>query len=180
MSIQTVARRYANALADVVTKSGETQKVQTELNQFVQMMTENPLLEEVFRNPSVPFEQKKNLLETLITRTKPTQTTANFLRVLLQNQRLSELSIVNQRFANVLEERAGVVSAEVITAQPLTDAQKSALEKQLQSVTGKKVYLNFKIDEDLIGGVVTRIGSTVYDGSVKNQLQQLKEKMIKS
>ncbi len=180
MSVHTVARRYAAALADVVTKNGETNFVQAELKQFENLMTENATLGEVFRNPAVPYEQKSRLLETLIARTKPTKTTANFLRVLLKNARLGDLSVINQRFAAVLEERAGLVSAEVTTAQPLDITQQAALQTKLQELTGKKVTLNFKIDPEIIGGVVTRIGSTVYDGSVKNQLQQLKEKMIRS
>jgi F-type H+-transporting ATPase subunit delta len=180
MSIQTVARRYANALVDVVTKNNEIAVVQPELEQFGRIMSESPQLGEVFRNPAVPYDQKSRLLESLIARTKPTKTTANFLRILLKNARLGDLTAINERFAAVLEERAGLVSAEVITAQPLAPAQQSALQTRLQQVTGKKVNLNFKIDPELIGGVVTRIGSTVYDGSVKNQLQQLKEKMIRS
>lgn len=180
MSIQTVARRYANALADVVTKNGETEIVKTELKQFQNLMTQTPQLAEVFRNPAVPYEQKSRVLESLIQKTKPAKTTANFLRVLLKNARLGDLSVVNERFAHVLEERAGMVTAEVTTAQPLSTEQQTKLQTRLQNVTGKKVNLNFKIDPEIIGGVVTRIGSTVYDGSVKNQLEQLREKMIRS
>lgn len=180
MSIQTVARRYANALADVVTKNGETEIVKNELSQFQQIMTESPQLGEVFRNPAVPADQKSRVLETLIGRTKPAKTTANFLRVLLRNARLGDLSAVNERFAAVLEERGGMVTAEVMTAQALSAEQQAALQTKLQGVTGKKVNLNFKINPDIIGGVVTRIGSTVYDGSVKNQLEQLREQMIRS
>jgi F-type H+-transporting ATPase subunit delta len=180
MSIQTVARRYATALADVVTKTGETDLVKAELTQFETLMTENPTLGEVFRNPAVPYEQKSRLLETLITRVRPNKTSANFLRVLLKNHRLGDLHAVNEKFASVLEERAGLVTAEVTTAQPLAAEQQTALQSRLQAMTGKRVNLNYKIDPEIIGGVVTRIGSTVYDGSVKNQLQQLKEKMIRS
>ena len=180
MSIETVARRYAAALADVVAKSGETEIVRSELAQFVGLMTENPQLAEIFRNPAVPYENKNNILETLIARTRPNKTTANFLRVLQRNHRLADLPAIYGRFNTVLEERAGLVTAEVTTAEPLAAAQQTALAARLQQITGKRVNFNFKIDPEIIGGVVTRIGSTVYDGSVKNQLQQLKEKMIRS
>ena len=180
MSNETVARRYAAALADVVVKSGETEAVRNELAQFVGVMTENPQLAEIFRNPAVPYDNKNNLLETLIARTRPVKTTANFLRVLQRNHRFADLPAVYERFNTVLEERAGLVTAQVTTAEPLAAAQQTALAARLQQITGKRVNLNFKIDPEIIGGVVTRIGSTVYDGSVKNQLQQLKEKMIKS
>jgi F-type H+-transporting ATPase subunit delta len=180
MSIETVARRYANALYDVVKKNGETEVVKNELAAFEQMMIDTPQLAEIFSNPAVPYEQKSGILETLIERAKPAKTTANFLRVLLKNARLGELAAVNEKFKSVLEERAGQVTAEVTTATPLAPEQQTALRAKLQSITGKKVNLNFKIDPEIIGGVVTRIGSTIYDSSVKNQLQQLKEQIIRN
>lgn len=180
MSIETIARRYAAALADVVTKNNETETVRTEIAQFANFMTENPQLGEVFRSPAVPFDNKKNVLESLIAKTKPAKTTANFLRVLQRNHRLADLPAVAERFDQVLEDRAGLVTAEITTAQPLADAQTAALQTKLQQMTGKKVKLNFKINPEIIGGVVTRIGSTVYDGSIKSQLQHLKEQMIRS
>lgn len=179
MSVETVARRYAVALADVVTKNNEAEIVADELRAFRNLMSESPQLGEVFRNPSVPAEQKSGILETLIERTKPTKSTANFLRILLKNARLGDLNVVADRFTSVLEERNGIVAADITTAQPLSAEQQAALQSRLQNVTGKKVALNFQIDENIIGGVVTRIGSTIYDGSVKNQLQQLKEQMIR-
>ncbi len=174
-----VARRYASALADVVTKNSETQEVQTEIQQFTQLLTDNPNLTEVFSNPSVAYEQKGKLLDTIITKTKPRPTTANFLRILLKNQRLAELPAVSEKFSSVLEERAGVVSAEITTAQPLGEPEKKSLQNRLEEVTGKKVLLKYQIDDQIIGGVVTKIGSTIYDGSVKTQLETLKNQMIK-
>ena len=179
MSNFTVARRYAAALADVVGQPNETNEVQAELLQFEKIMTESPLLGEIFGNPSVPYEQKSKVLETLLGKTKPRPTTANFLRVLLRNQRLAELPFVNQRFAAVLQERAGVVAAEITTAQPLAETEKTALQARLEAVTGKKVLLKYQINDEIIGGIVTRIGSTIYDGSVKSQLENLKTQLIK-
>jgi F-type H+-transporting ATPase subunit delta len=172
-----VARRYATALADVVTARGEAQEVQRELAAWAEMMQSNEQLLEVFRNPTIPYEQKRKVLNALITRARVRPTTANFLQVLLQNQRLAELSEVNKRFAQVLDERSGVVSAQVTTVRPVPEASQEALRTKLASMTGKKVRLSFTTDEDLIGGIVTRIGSTIYDGSVRNQLQRVKERL---
>ena len=177
MSVQTVARRYAAALADVVTAKGEAREVQEELSAWELMMRANPQLQEVFSNPTIPYEQKRKVLSTLIARSSVRQTTANFLQVLLQNHRLAELGEVNQRFAHVLDERAGVVSAQVTTARPVSEASQQALRAKLIELTGKDVRLSFATDEELIGGIVTRIGSTIYDGSVRSQLQQVKEKL---
>lgn len=173
-----VARRYATALADVVTARGEAQEVQKELRDWAEMMQSNEQLLEVFRNPTIPYEQKRKVLNTLIARTRVRPTTANFLQVLLQNQRLAELNEVNKRFAQLLDERSGVVSAQVTTARPVPQSSQDSLRAKLAALTGKSVRLSFTTDEELIGGIVTRIGSTIYDGSVRNQLQQVKERMI--
>ena len=177
MSVQTIARRYATALADVVIKQGEARAVHEELSEWESMTRSNSLLQEVFRNPTIPYDQKRNLLKELIARTKVRQTTANFLQVLLRNQRLTELSEVNKKFAQILDERSGVVSVEVTTARPVAEESKAALNKKLMDLTGKSVRLTFTTDEELISGMVTRIGSTVYDGSVRNQLHELEETM---
>jgi F-type H+-transporting ATPase subunit delta len=172
-----VARRYATALADVVTARGEAQEVQKELRDWAEMMQSNEQLLEVFRNPTIPYEQKRKVLSALIARTRVRPTTANFLQVLLQNHRLAELGEVNKRFAQILDERSGVVSAQVTTARPVPQSSQDALRAKLADMTGKSVRLSFTTDEELIGGIVTRIGSTIYDGSVRNQLQQVKERM---
>jgi F-type H+-transporting ATPase subunit delta len=172
-----MARRYAAALADVVIAQGEAREVQEELKAWGQMLEDNSALLEVFRNPTIPYEQKRNVLNTLNARTRVRPTTANFLQVLLQNHRLSELKEINQRFALQLDERSGVVSAQVTTARAVPEETKETLRTQIGTLTGKKVRLQFAVDEELIGGIVTRIGSTVYDGSVRTQLQQIKQQM---
>jgi len=172
-----MARRYAAALADVVIAQGEAREVQDELNAWGQMLEDNSALLEVFRNPTIPYEQKRNVLNTLNARMRVRPTTANFLQVLLQNHRLSELKEINQRFALQLDERSGVVSAQVTTARVVPEETKENLRTQIGTLTGKKVRLQFAVDEELIGGIVTRIGSTVYDGSVRTQLQQIKQQM---
>jgi len=178
MSAETVARRYAAALADVVLKSGETNVVQTELKTWVEIMNANGDLQTAFRNPAIQHQNKEKVLENLLEKTKPSKTTANFLRVLLRNSRLTELDEINERFALELAQRSGVAAAQITSARSLGEAEKAELKTNLEKLTGKKVDLTFETDEKLIGGVVTRIGSTVYDGSIKTQLQQLKEQLI--
>lgn len=180
MSIETVARRYAAALADIVTKTNDTSSVQTELKQWESMITSNSDLLNVFNNPSIPQAGKEKVLENLIERVKPAKTTANFLRILLRNGRLTDISEINYKFASVLEERSGGVSAQITSARPLSEEQKGEIQSNLEKMTGKRISPNFTTDEAIIGGVVTRIGSTVYDGSVKTQLENLKQQMIKS
>lgn len=180
MSVETVARRYAVALADVVEKSGESDIIRTELKQWETMMSANADLTNAFRNPAINQANKEKVLENLLEKAKPSRTTANFLRVLLRNGRLTELAQINERFASVMEERSGVVAAKITSARPLSAEEQAELQANLAKLTGKRVSLNFDIDQSIIGGVVTKIGSTVYDGSVKTQLENLKEQMIRS
>lgn len=177
MSSQTVARRYASALADVIIQQKEESEVGDELAAWERMIVSNPPLLEAFTNPTIPYEQKSKLLNELIVRTKIIATTANFLRILLKNQRLAELPEVNAKLSQVLDERAGVVSAQVTSARPVTDSIKAALQEKLGAITGKRIRLSFVTDATLLGGIVTRIGSTIYDGSVRNQLKRLGEEL---
>jgi F-type H+-transporting ATPase subunit delta len=178
MSIETVARRYAGALADIVTKSGEAGKIQTELKKWEELLNSNQQLFEVFSNPAITHDNKEKVLEGLLQKTKPAATTANFLRILLRNGRLTDLGAINKRFAGVLEERAGIMSGKVVSARLLSETEKKELQKSLEKMTGKSISLDFDIDPNIIGGVITQIGSTVYDGSVKTQLENLKTQLI--
>ena len=177
MSSQVIARRYATALADVALERGEAREAQEELLGWESLIGSSLLLQEVIGNPTIPYEQKQRAIKDLIARTKVRPTTANFLQVLLKNQRLADLSAINEKFAAILDERAGVVGAEVTSARPVSDSIKAALEQQLGQMTGSRVRVSFKTDDELIGGIVTKIGSTVYDGSIKNQLEELGKRL---
>jgi F-type H+-transporting ATPase subunit delta len=177
LSLQTIARRYATALADVITERKEATQVQEELKFWERMIAESPMLREVFANPTVSYEKKQKILSELITRTNVRETTKNFLRLLLKNGRLTELAEINRRLAVVLDERAGVVGAHITTARPIADDIRKTIETRLQGMTGQKVRLSFETEDAIIGGLVTRIGSTVYDGSVRTQLELLANKL---
>ena len=177
MSLQTVARRYAAALADVTIDRREEREVQNELDQWAAMIEGAPQLKEVFANPTVAYDQKRKVLEDLISRSRVRDTMASFLRVLLKNQRLSQLRDIAERYGLILDERSGVVAANVITARPIPEELKSSLHETLVAATGRKVRLSFTTDEAIIGGLVARIGSTIYDGSVQNQLERLSENL---
>lgn len=180
MSLQTIARRYAVALADVVTARGEAREVREELSSWEGMMGANAQLLEVFRHPTIPYDQKLRVLQALIARARVRPTAANFLQVLLQNHRLADLSEINKQLTQELDRRSGVVTAQVTTARLVPGPAQEALRARLGQLTGSSVSLQFAVDEELIGGVVTRIGSTVYDGSVRGQLEQLKQRMVGS
>jgi F-type H+-transporting ATPase subunit delta len=177
MSVQTVARRYASALADVELERGDARAVQEELLAWEKMLQSSPNLQEVFRNPTIALDKKRAILAKLIERARPAPTTTNFLKILLHNQRLTELGEINRKFAEILDLRAGMVAATVTTARTVPEEAQQQLHQKLMALTGKKVRIDFATDADLIGGLVTRIGSTVYDGSVRNHLELIREKM---
>jgi F-type H+-transporting ATPase subunit delta len=173
LSLEKIARRYAVALADAASSPGEAEAIQTELLQWESLMQANRELEGAFKDPTIPYDQKRNVLTQIIARTQPRETTANFLQVLLKNERMAALAEINKKFADVLNERAGVIAAQVTVARQVPETSKEALIKRLVELTGKRVRVTFAVDEKLIGGIVTRIGSTVYDGSVRNQLREI-------
>lgn len=175
MSLQTVARRYSTALADVAIERREEREVQKELDQWAAMIESNPQLKEVFVNPTVVHDQKRKVLEDLIARTRVRDTTASFLRVLLKNQRLAQLRDIAARYSQVLDERAGMLAGSVTTARPISEDLKKTLHETLSEAAGHTLRLTFETDETIIGGVVARIGSTVYDGSVQSHLERLAE-----
>ena len=177
MSSMTVARRYAAALADVLSERNEEAVVREELKTWEQMVQSNQLLLEALTNPTVAYDQKSKLLNELLTKTKVQPITANFLRLLLKNQRFAELPQINAKLGELMDERAGVVSAEVVSARPISEPVKNSLEQTLQQITNRRVRLNFTTDETLLGGIVTRIGSTIYDGSVRSQLERLRQEL---
>lgn len=177
MSLQTVARRYATALADVAIERREEREVQNELDQWAEMIEAHPQLKEVFANPTIIYDHKRKVLEDLISRSRVKETTASFLRVLLKNQRLSQLRAIAERFGQVLDERGGMVAAQVTTARPIPEDLQKSLHETLTAATGRKVRLSFTTDESIIGGLVARIGSTIFDGSVQSQLDRLANEM---
>jgi F-type H+-transporting ATPase subunit delta len=177
LSLQTIARRYASALADVVIERKEEREVQQEIDQWASMIESHAELKEVFANPTVAYDEKQKVLEALITRTRVRPTTASFLRVLLRNQRLAQLKDVAERFGQVLDERGGMISANVTTARPLPEDMKNTVRQALAAATGRTVRVSFTTDETIIGGLVARIGSTIYDGSVQSRLDRLSEEL---
>jgi F-type H+-transporting ATPase subunit delta len=177
LSLQTIARRYGTALADVAIERREEREVQKELDQWAAMIDAHAQLKEVFANPTIVYDHKRKVLEDLIARTRVRETTASFLRVLLRNQRLSQLGVIVARYGQVLDERGGLVAAHVTTARPIPEDLKNQLHDTLATATGRKVRLSFSTDESIIGGLVARIGSTIFDGSVQSQLDRLAAEM---
>lgn len=178
MSQTTIANRYARALADVVTERGETNEVVAELGQFEQLLQQHQQLREVFASPVLPVERKRAVLQDLLARLGLRPTTSNFLQLLLNNARLHNIDQMLRALSRELDTRTNIVSAEITTARDISEQEQRQLRDRLRAATGKDVRLQFRTDPNIIGGVVTRIGSLVYDGSIKNQLAQMKQRLM--
>jgi len=178
MSVTTIANRYARALADVITERGEMNEVVAELNSFASMMTGHGQLRDVFASPVLSGERKRAVLNELLAKLQLRQTSSNFLRLLLDNSRLHNLDQMLKALAHELDARTNIVSAEIVTARTISPQEETMLADKLKAATGKQVRLQFRTDPDIIGGVVTRIGSVVYDGSIKTQLAQMKRRLM--
>jgi F-type H+-transporting ATPase subunit delta len=180
MSVATIANRYARALADVITEKRETAEVAGELGSFANMVEGHQQLRGVFASPVISIDRKRAVLNDLLAQLKLRQTSQNFLQVLLVNNRLHQLGDMTQALTKELDQRGNVVTAEVTTAREISADEQKLLLNQLKTATGKDVRLQFKVDADIIGGVVTRIGSKIYDGSIKNQLAQMKQRLMQN
>lgn len=179
MSITTISNRYGRALVDVVLAKGIQTEVKNEVSNFANMFDECADLKEVFSNPTVSQHQQKKLLDALIEKTQPSNVTANFLQILLQNYRLHHLPEISKAFSRILDERLNIITASITTANEVDEEQKQLLKNNLHKLTGKEIRLHFFTDPTIIGGALTQIGSEIYDGSIRNHLEQLRIKLSK-
>ena len=176
-AVTRAVRSYANALTEAAEAQNIHAAVAEELRALTALVRENADLRAVFASPAIQVEEKAKVLEAVIERARPLPLVANFLRVLLRNNRLHHLEGIERAFAEELDRRLGVVIADVTTAAPVTDSERALLESRLTTLTEKKVRLNFATDPALIGGVVTRIGSVIYDGSIRTKLDSIRRRM---
>jgi F-type H+-transporting ATPase subunit delta len=177
MSVTAVARRYAEALADVAMETNQVEQIEAEVRAFTEMMAASRELYDVFASPALSQKGKSSVLESLIARARPGKMTANLLRTMLRNYRLHYLDMVHEQFRREINRRRGVVPAEVTTAGPVAPSDREILARRLQEMTGNRVEIEFHTDPSLIGGAIARLGSVVYDGSIRTQLESVRQKL---
>lgn len=178
---QAVSIRYARALADAVMapESGLDPKAAlAELQGFASMVAESTELRNVLLSPAVSNTKKRAVVARFAESLPLARLIRNFLYIVIDRRRADLLNDIAEAFEAALDERLGVVRADVKSAAPLNDRQQLELQQELSRVSGKQVRCDFSTDPELIGGVVARIGSTVYDGSVRTQLEGLRERLV--
>lgn len=181
MTNKTAATRYARALLDVAVKEkADLDTIEQELAQFVDLFKQNALLEKVMLNPAVPVPRKRAAMALLTAQAKTSPMVGKLLMLLADRDRLVLLPDLLASYRDRVLDYRKVVRAVVTTASPLASDRAKAIESSLAQMTGRTVVLETNVDPSIIGGVVARIGSTVYDGSITRQLQKMKERLVES
>ncbi len=181
MTKTTAANRYARALLDVaVSEKADVQRAAEELDGFVDLLRANPALEKVLVNPAIPASRKRAVVVELTSRAGTQGVVAKLLALLAERDRLVLLPDLAAAYHDRLLDYRKVVRAEVTTAVALPPDRTKAIEASLAELTGRAVILSSRVDPSIIGGVVAKVGSTIYDGSVARQLEKMKEKLVEN
>ncbi len=175
-----VDSRYARAFASVVeSQHVDSTAAQAQLKDFANTMTGSRELRELLENPSLPEDQKLRVIDAIAGKLGMAPAVRNFIAVIPHHGRLQDLATILSAYAELADEATGVAEVEITTARPLDPASHSLLEQQVAKLAGgQKVRATYTEDASLLGGAVVRLGSTVYDGSVRGQLQQMKQKLM--
>jgi F-type H+-transporting ATPase subunit delta len=176
------AARYARALADVVLDAKlNTAEVEQQLDDFAATFAGSKDLKELLLNPSISAQKRVAILDKINGRVGCGPQVRNFLAVLIRHERLGALAEILGEYREEMNRRLSISNAEVVTARPLEDRERAELEGQVSVLAGhNKVNATFREDKSLIGGAIVRIGSTIYDGSVRGRLERLKERLVSS
>src|ERR1039458_2278478 len=184
MTLSAVATRYAKALADVVTKGATAGKdglgpeaALQEIGSFAAALASSRELGQALISPAIPSSRKRAVAGRIAAILQLSPVSRNFLFVLIDHRRITLLPEILHSFELIVDERLGFARAEVSAPAQLNDTQRAAIQAQLEHLTGKRIRMRVAVDPSLIGGIMARIGSTVYDGSVRGQLQSLGQRL---
>ena len=151
-----------------------------EAQNLTQLVAGSKVLRDVWGTPSIPAAQKRAVLDAIVAQAGISRTVRNFVAVLIDHRRISFLGPIVKQFAIELNQRLGFTEADIRSARDLSDEERRVLENRVEGLTGKKVRASYSRDESVLGGAVVRIGSTIYDGSVKGRLERLREQLAGS
>jgi F-type H+-transporting ATPase subunit delta len=179
----SVVGTYARAFADVIGEKSnllDPGRILQELHGFEALFHESDQLRRVMENPSLPGERKLAVLDAIAMKLGTSRQVRNFIAVLTDHRRLPLFSEILKQLEEELDQRQGLVEAQVSTTRQLSDPEKQMLEAEIAKMTGKHVRARYEQDASLLGGAVVQIGSTIYDGSVKGQLEKIREQLVEN
>ena len=175
--MKSASLQYATALADIALEQGAADPVKKQLADFGATYAESSELRNILSSPAVDRTAKHGVIEKIAARLGASRIVRNFLFIVTDNQRSHLLPEILQTFDTVIRQRQGMAEAEVTSAAELTAEQKATLQETLERLTGKKIQAKYSLDPGLLGGAVVRIGDTIYDGSVRNRLNQMRARL---
>jgi F-type H+-transporting ATPase subunit delta len=173
-----ISSRYARALVEVVLEQKvSADEARQQLNSIAEAVRESVDLRRVWESPAVPAEQKRAVLDGIVGQMNAFKAIRNFMAVIIDHRRIPMLDEIVRQFAVELDAQLGFVEAKVSSARQLSPEEKRELESQVERLTSKKVRAHYTSDPALLGGVMVRVGSTIYDGSVRGRLEKMKEQL---
>ena len=179
MSTNAIAKRYAKALVQLGSEAGTVDSFNTELSRFSMLLSASAEVRVVFANPAYGIESKSEILKELAAKMQLSPYVSNLLMLLLERGRISVLPQIAESYSKFADELSGVIRPTLTSGLPLEEGQIAEIKAALEKSTGKKVELKVEIDPSLIGGVVTKIGDKVFDGSVRTQLARIQDTLQK-
>lgn len=175
-----IASRFARALADILSSSEAADDAVRKLRAFDELQQSSPDLKNILISPAVSGRKKKAAVARFAEQIGFSPLLKNFMYVLIDHRRTAMLGEILASLEAQLDERRGIVRAQVQSARPLDEGQRQEVEAALSRATGKQVFGQYAVDDALIGGLVARVGSKVYDGSVRGQLQAMRVRLVRS
>ena len=172
-----IARRYALALMNLAAKSEGIEEVAGGLDDLVDLLAESDRLAAMLASPDVPHNDKERIVASVLQRMQAPQLVDTFVRYLAHKRRIELVTEIRRIYHELADERLGLAQAQVTVAAPLGDGEEERLRTLYEKVSGKKISLAVTVDPSIIGGVVTKIGSTVWDGSLRNALDTLQSEI---
>jgi F-type H+-transporting ATPase subunit delta len=175
-----VARRYARALLALGIEEGRHEQLGEELQSVLRLLSANKEAGWMLENPGYSREQRHAAIDALTGAVRASPVLVNFLRLLVDRQRIADLPQVSRAYSALLDDKVGRIRATVSSAQPLSSDEVQKLREAIAAMTGHTIVLESKTDPQLLGGLVTQVGATMYDGSLKTQLERLRDDLKRS
>lgn len=175
----SLARRYARAVLEIGSAQGNLDKLGADLRSLAKAMHDSAELQSSLTNPAIRRSDRRKVVDALIVRIGAQPMTKNLISLLLDHERLATLPGISRELDAMIEAKAGRTTAEIVSARPLDPAQLSQITAAIEKLSGKTVTVTKREDPNLLGGVVAKVGDTVYDGSLRTQLKTLRDELAK-
>jgi F-type H+-transporting ATPase subunit delta len=175
----SLARRYARAIQEIGSAQGNLDRIGADLRTLAKAMHDSPELITLLTNPAIRRADRRRVVDALLQRIAAQPHTANLIYLLLDHERMATLPAISRELDAMIEAKAGRAAAEIVSAKPLDPSQLSQITAALEKLSGKHITITKREDPELLGGVVAKVGDTVYDGSLRTQLKNMRDELAK-